>query len=145
MPTVAGFLLFIRDVMGITATYLPNNAPIITTAFNVAVAIVNPAINQIDQGIYNLAVYNLAGDNLLNYATDQPAHTYFKDIRAGWNLTGFTPGVIASSADESTSESLLNPEFMKGLTLGNLQNLKTPYGRQYLAIAQDYGSLWGIS
>jgi hypothetical protein len=30
--------------------------------------------------------------------------------------------------------------------MGNLQNLKTPYGRAYLAFAQDYGpSVWGIS
>ena len=34
---------------------------------------------------------------------------------------------------------------MKDFTLANLQNLKTPYGRQYLAWAQAYGPLWGLS
>ena len=58
---------------------------------------------------------------------------------------GIRAGVISASNDESTGESVLNPEFMKTLTLGNLQNLKTPWGRQYLAFAMDFGETWGIS
>jgi hypothetical protein len=54
-------------------------------------------------------------------------------------------GVIGSSADETTSESLVVPEAMKNLTLQNLQNLKTPYGRQYLYFAQAFGTNWGLS
>lgn len=227
MPTLAGFLAWIRTVMGITANYLPDAAPVITTAYNVAVSIANSQIAQIDQSIYALMVYNLAGDNLLNYAPDQvasvsgitwasgtatvttaaahgfatgdlialagnapfgynsqpgppgPAPTmigtpiivtgmatftyalaanpgvfsqggtaseiYFQTLRRQFGITSFAPGVIASSNDESTGESLLNPDFMRGLTLGNLQNLKTPYGRQYLAFAQDFGEMWGLT
>jgi len=224
VPTLAGFILFIQQVMGVTSNYLPTTEPVIATAFNVAMSIVNPALACIDSSIYALAVYNLAADNLLNYAPDQvatitgltwasgtatattltahgfatgdtllisgnaplaynsqpgpaqsvlgtqivvtgadtftypiasnpgtftqggtAAEIYFLSLRQRFNLTGFTGGVIASSADESTSQSLLNPEFMKGLTLGNLQNLKTPYGRQYMAFAQDYGQLWGLT
>ncbi len=223
-PTIAGFLTFIAQVMGITPNYLPTNAPVITTAFNVAMAIVNPVLCQIDPSIYALSVYNLAGDNLINYAPDQavsitgitwaagvatatastaipfytgdfilltgnaplgynsqsgPANSllgtpivvtgtdtftyqctqnpgsftqgglaseiFFLGLRKNWNISGFVAGVVTSSSDESTSETLLNPEFMKGLTLGNLQNLKTPYGRQYLSFAMDYGTLWGLS
>jgi hypothetical protein len=35
---------------------------------------------------------------------------------------------------------------MQRLTLAQLQNLKTPYGREYLALAQSYGpNVWGLS
>jgi|ERR1700747_852875 len=224
MPTLAGFIAWFQAVMGITPNYLPTTAPVITTAFNVAMSIANPDMANIDPTIYALMVYNLAGDNLLNYAPDQyaaitgitwasgtatattaaahgfvtgdvlsitgcaplayntqpgPANTfigtpiivtgaetftyaiaanpgsftqggtasetYFATLRRQFNLAGFVPGVISASNDESTGQSILNPEFMKGLTLGNLQNLKTPYGRQYLAFAQDYGQIWGVS
>lgn len=210
--------------MGISPVYLPDSAPVIATAYQVAVSLVLCDFACIDPFIYSLMVYNLAGDNLLNYAPDQyatiggitwsngtavatttaphgfatgdvlsitgcaplgyntqpgPANTfigtpivitgattftylvatnpgafsqggtasetYFATLRRQFNLAGFVPGVISASNDESTGQSILNPEFMKGLTLGNLQNLKTPYGRQYLAFAQDYGQIWGVS
>ena len=73
------------------------------------------------------------------------SETYFATLRRQFNIGGFRAGVISASNDESTGESILNPEFMKTLTLGNLQNLKTPCGRQYLAFAQDFGEMWGIS
>lgn len=224
MPTVAGFIVFIQNVMGISANYLPTTSPAITAAFKASKAVVNPAFCEICPSIYAEAVYNLAADNLLNWAQDQtasisgitwasgtatattaaahgfltgdilliarnaplaynsqpgPANTvlgtsvvvtgtntftytipvnpgafsqggtaseiYFSSARVKFNLTGFVAGVISSSSDVSTSESILNPDFMTGLTMGNLQNLKTPYGRAYLAIAQDYGTLWGVS
>ena len=210
--------------MGVPAQYLPDSAPVIATAYNVAVSIANLQMSCIDPSIYALMVYNLAGDNLVNYAPDisasitgitwltgtatattatphgfatgdvvliqnnaplaynsQPgpaqtmlgtpivvtgasafayavsanpgafsqggtaSETYFATLRRQFNIGGFRAGVISASNDESTGESILNPEFMKTLTLGNLQNLKTPWGRQYLAFAQDLGSVWGIS
>lgn len=224
MPTLAGFIAWLQAVMGITPNYLPTTAPVITTAFNVAMSIANSDFACMDISIYALMVYNLAGDNLLNYAPDQyatitditwagsvatvttaaahgfatgdvlsitgnaplgyntqpgPANTfigtpiivtgaetftyaiavnpgtfvqggtasetYFAMLRRQFNLAGFVPGAISASNDESTGQSILNPDFMKSLTLGNLQNLKTPYGRQYLAFAQDYGQIWGVS
>ena len=163
-PTVAGFLSFVRTIMGIGTDVLPDDSPVIPIAFSVALNIVNPALCgvcidatalggvQVDQ--YTLAVYNLAGDNLLNYAQDatdapdvegsDPPAPYFKNLRKVWNMTGFTPGVVQSTNDESTGVSYVVQEAAKNFTLGNLQNLKTPYGRAYLAIAQDYGEIWGI-
>ena len=210
--------------MGVPASYLPDSAPVITTAYNVAVSLANLQMAQIDPSIYALMVYNLGGDNLVNYAPDiyatitgitwstgtatattaaphgfatgdnvliygnaplgynsQPgpaqtslgtpivvtgastftysvsanpgtfaqggtaSETFFATLRAKYNIGGFVAGVISASNDESTGESILNPEFMKTLTLGNLQNLKTPWGRQYLAFAMDFGETWGIS
>ena len=54
-------------------------------------------------------------------------------------------GVVAASSDESTSTNLLNPEQMKYFTLRDLQMLKTPYGREYLGIAQSVGPIWGVT
>lgn len=164
-PTVAGFLNFIRTIMGIDATVLPDNSAVIPIAFTVALNIVNPqlaqvsydarAVGGVEISMYTWAVYNLAGSNLLNYAQDlpdaavvpgsDPAAPFFKNMRKVWNLTGFTSGVVQSTNDESTGVSLVVMEAAKNFTLRDLQNLKDPYGREYLMLAQDYGSIWGIS
>jgi hypothetical protein len=52
---------------------------------------------------------------------------------------------VQSAADESTSDALTVPDFVKGLTMQNLQQIKTPYGRQYMAITQELGPVWGMS
>ncbi len=215
MPTLAGFQAFILSVMGIAVGYLPQNSQSIVNAYNRALAIVNPDIANIDPVTYADAVYNLAGDLLINYAADmvqinaslswlngqvtvntvadhgfstgdpiavsgviapgyngkfqiavtgantftyplaanpgaatvpgQSAESFFVNLRASWKITAFVPGVIASSSDESTSESLLNQDFMKTMTMSDLQRLKTPFGRTYMAIAQEYGGIVGIS
>ena len=159
-PTLAGFLTFIRNVMGIKATNLPDNSPAIPLSFAVALAIVNPSLqaacipsvdaagvtlNAGGETVYSLAVYNLAGSNLLSFAQDQAGDTFFQELRDKLNLNGFTSGVVQSSSDEGTSVSLVVQEAAKEFTLANLQQLKDPYGRRYLALAQSYGpSTWGM-
>lgn len=153
-PTLAGFFDFIRNVMGITTEYLPDDSPYPPFALAVAMGLVNRqlaavcipsadaagvALNTGGITVYVLCVYNLAGDNLVNYAQDQNGETFFKDMRKQFNLLGFVSGVIQSSSDESTSQSLVVMEAAKAFTLANLQQLKTPWGRQYLALAQSYG------
>jgi hypothetical protein len=152
-PTVTGFTTFIRNVMGITTAQLPDDSTVITMAFDVAMEIVNTAINCVSPLIYQLAVYNLAGSNLLNYAQDPDGAPVFKDdmtfftyMRSKWNMLDFIPGVIQSSGDEGTNQSYVVQEAAKNFTLANLQQLKDPYGRQYLSFAQDYGpSIWGLT
>lgn len=215
----AGFLAFIRTNMGIGQSYLPDSSIWIDYALAVSIAIVLTQISQISPLIYELAVYNLAADNLVNYASDvsvpissitwasnaatvtttipngfvggdsivisgqspagynslpgQPvtisitgsttftypitpnpgvqtqsgiaSEIYFANLRKQFNTYGFVSGIISASADESTSQSLVTPEKMKTLTLANLQNLKTPWGRQYLAFIESYGPIWGLS
>ena len=71
---------------------------------------------------------------------------FFAYNRAQYNMLGFVSGVIQAAADEVTSESMLVPDALKGLTLANLQQLKDPWGRNYLQWAQDYGpAAWGVS
>lgn len=70
---------------------------------------------------------------------------YWAKFRQMFNITAFAPGVISSASDLTTSSGLLNQDFFRGLTIGDLQLLKTPYGRNYLAIAQNYGTIWGLA
>lgn len=171
-PTLAGFIAFIRNVMGISTTVLPDASPVIGFAFSVALAIVNPALKKValpqqdsagaalysgqPSSIYALAVYNLAGDRVINYGQDlpdaapiagsEPPVGFFAWSRKQWNINGFVSGVISASNDESTGQSMVVQDAAKNFTLGDLQNLKTPYGRQYLAFAQDFGpATWGIT
>lgn len=160
-PTLAGFVSFIQNVMQIPASALPTNSPFIAYAFANALAIVNPALQSVaipqydaagaslntgNWSIYVQCVYNLAADNLINYAPDKPGSTYFAKLRKKLNINGFVSGVVQGSSDESTSVNLVVQEAAKAFTLADIQNLKTPWGRTYLGLAQAYGpSTWGMN
>lgn len=145
-PTQGGFLDFIRTYMGIGTGALPDNSPAIPLAFTMAIEIVNLAIQCVSPLLYQQAVYNLAGSLLINIAPDQTGSTYFAEARKSFNMLSIVPGVIQSSGDEGTNQSMVVPDFFKNLTFANLQQLKDPWGRAYLAIAQDYGpTIWGVS
>lgn len=143
-PTQAGFVDWIRTFMGVSTSDLPDNSIFITFAYDLALATVNEALVAVPP-IYVLAVYNLGGDFLVNWCQDVPPSTFWVDLRTQYGTFAFAPGVVTSSSDNGTSTSLTNLEAMKDFTLANLQNLKTPYGRQYLAWAQSYGPLWGLT
>jgi len=136
---LAEYVVFIRDVMGIDDDVLPDESVFIPLSLGVASNTVNMTIRAISPLLYSVALNNLAGDVLMNMARDVEDSTFFADYRKTNGLLTFVGGVIASSGDEGTYESLATPESLKGLTIANLQNLKTPWGRQYLAIAQSYG------
>jgi len=145
MANRAGFLAFIRNSMGITVAQLPDLSTDIDAAFNLSVALVYAPIEQASPLIYDSAVYNLGGANLIEFASDQTGQTFFADQRKNFNINGFVPGVIQSASDESTSSSMLIPDFMKNLTMADLQYIKTPWGRTYLSYAQRIGPVWGMS
>lgn len=166
-PNLAGFQWFLVNVAGISAGDLPPTTPVVAFAFDVALGVVNPALALVGipnsstfsytRSQFDLAVYNLATDLVVNYAVDSPNApvvttrpdgtklTYFDALRFKYGAGAFQAGVVNSVSDVSTSTSLEVIEAMKDLTLGQLQNLKTPWGRNYLAIAQSYGPLWGLT
>jgi len=152
-PTIAGFQDFITNVMGINPLLLPSNSPAIEWAYANALMIVSPTLaivgtpynSPLQTNLYIEAVYNLGGDNLINYAPDQPGRTYFADLRRSMNITSFAAGLVQSASDNSTSDTLAIPDALKNLTISQLQNMKTPWGRRYLAIAQTYGTMWGVA
>jgi len=92
-----------------------------------------------------LAVYNLATDRLINYGQDIQNQTYFQDERAKLRIFDARIGVPSSVNDNGTAVGVLNPEFLKNVTLADLQYLKTPFGRAYIEIAQTVGTVWGVS
>ena len=149
-PTLAGFIWFVQNIMGISTIYLPADSPQLQFAYDVASDIVNQTFRCVPSAatspsVYAQMVYNLAGDTLINIATDQPEQTFFVDLRKQFNCLGFVGGVIQSSGDESSNESMVVPEQIKMFTVANLNNLKTPHGRTYIGYAQSYGTLWGLS
>lgn len=152
MATRAGFVTFIRNSMGITAAVLPDASTDIDAALALAIEIVSDLLSQVSTVIYDNAVYNLAGHNLIEDAQDvtptviyQNGLPYFAYWRSEWKINMFVPGVLSSTSDEGTSSAYNNPEFMNRLMMSDLQLIKTPFGRAYLGYAQRIGSHWGIS
>lgn len=150
-PTLEGFNDFLRNIAQIDTTVLPDGSPVIEFSFNLAINICTDLlaiIPQIPGGfLYTIAVYNLATDTLYTYAQDQVGQTYFAEAQQKYQLRTFVSGVVSFAGDEGTQSSLTVPDAVKGFTIGNLQNLKTPFGRTYLQIVQDFGglSLLGIA
>lgn len=157
-PTQAGFLAWIRGVMGVPVQWLPDDAPAIGYAYDTAEAIVNPVFACVPGPLYLQAVYNLGGHLLATWAPDVPPPPYFKVdedgngygyfqwLRKSNNMLGFTTGIVQASSDEGTSVSMVVPKNLENLTLSQLGLLSTIWGRTYLGIAQDWGPTnWGIS
>lgn len=142
-PNLPDFILFGQDSMGIDPLYLPVNSPFYSYAFNRAMGLVN---NVIGGGIdYTLAVYNCAGHILLQITPDQTGRDFFMNARKEYALMKPAVGVVASSSDNGTSESLAVPDSIRQLTLGDLQFMKTYWGRSYLEYNQDFGDICGLS
>lgn len=143
--------------MGVPQSALAPDAPVIEVAYQVALDLVNPDICKVSPNEYLLAVYNLGGSNLVNFAPDSMTAPAFKSkpdgtflpfwayVRFDMKIESFTPGVVTSTSDEGTSVSLLNPDFMKTFSMDDVQLVKTPWGRRYMSLAQKYGTLWGLS
>jgi hypothetical protein len=145
-PSLADYVIFLRQYVGIPSAYLPDNSPWITTSYNIAIDKVNNAFAAVSSDIYTLMVYNYATDRLINFAPDQPGQCYFADLRKTLGINNMQMGIIQSSSDQGTSQSWMLPDWIKSLTLSNMQMMNTPYGRAYLGFAQEYGTtLWGLT
>lgn len=161
-PTLAGFVAWLRGYAGITTAILPDNSPYIGWAYTLALDWTNQdlcIVGTMVQGyptVYALAVYNLGGHILITQCPDQPNAApidgskpplpYFAFARQQWGINSFVSGVIQSTNDNGTGNSMVVPDAFKGLTIANLDQLKSPYGRQYLAFAQSMGpTIIGVS
>ncbi|QLU14941.1 hypothetical protein [Citrobacter freundii] len=139
--SLSGFIEFVRADMGITPDQVPDNSPSFTLAYGGAVEWVNRDIELVMSHLYAVAVYNLAASFLVNYGTE----SVFSEFRQKLGLNNIATGVITGAGDNSTSAQRLVPDFFKDLSLADLQMLQDPWGRRYLMIAQQFGSLWGLS
>lgn len=141
MISQSGFIEFVRTDMGITADQVPDDSASLSMAYNAALQWVNDGIAAVMPDLYGIAVYNLAGSFLVNYGTESVLST----LRQTLGLNNIRVGVIDSASDNATSASRLVPDFFKTLSLADLQMLGDPWGRRYMMIAQQFGSLWGLS
>ena len=139
--SLSGFIEFVRTDMGVTAEQVPDDSPSFSLAYGGAVEWVNQEIECVMPNFYGVAVYNLGASFLVNYGTEP----VFSAFREEHGLNDFKAGVITGASDESTSSQRLAPDFFKDLSLADLQMLQDPWGRRYLMIAQQFGSLWGLS
>lgn len=132
--------------VAIAASSVSADSPYLQWAFNKALAttLIPPAC--MPPILYVMAVYNLGMHTLLKIAQDRPGQTFFVDQRCAFKLLTFVSGPVVSSADQGTSNTLLAPDFLKGLTMAGLDLLKTPWGQEYLAYSQEYGpNIVGVS
>ena len=145
LPNLTDYTTFLQNE-GFGAVVLPPTSSWIPVTYNIALGVVNQTINQMFPNLYVLAVYNLGADSLINYAQDVEGQNFFKVLREKYKIHAFSAGVVASTGDAGSNTSLLNPDQLKRLTLANLQQMKTPYGRAYMGIAQSYGpTIWGLT
>lgn len=154
LPTFAGWLVWVRTVMGVPNQYMPVDPTYVDLAYQFAVSIVNPVLSGVPGVIYQQAVYNLAGHYLALYAQDNPVvfitqdgvdYGYFEWLRKSNNMLGFVTGIVNSTSDESTSVSMTVPHSLENLTISQLGLTSTIWGRTYLGFAQSWSGPWGIS
>jgi hypothetical protein len=144
-PTLAGYSAFLYNTVGVPTAALPADSFNINLSFALAMDIVSTWLQCMQSDVYTIAVYNLATDRLINFCPDQPGQSYFTNLRANFSINMFVAGVVQTANDQGTGDGMLVPDFMKGLTMMDLANLNTPYGRQYLALAQTVGGVWGLN
>lgn len=137
-PTFSGFIEFLRNQVQVSEEAMPTSSPSAKFAYEAAIEIVNTDIQKVMPALYLQAVYNLATSFLVNFGIEE----IFAVTRKNLGLNTFSPGPVTQASDNGTSASRLVPDFYKNLSLLDLQMLKDPFGRIYLSIAQQFGSLW---
>jgi hypothetical protein len=148
-PTLAGFTAWVSAVMGVPSGSMPDTTTL-TTAYNESLNLAYLGLQGVPSqsatlSIYAMAVYNLGGALLVEIAQDNPNSTFWQDLRNKLNINNFTPGLTNSASDQGTSEGMYILPIFSGLTMLDLQLLKTPWGRAYLAFAGQWGPIWGLT
>lgn len=166
-PTEGGFVTFVQNVLQPPSYFDPTTSVYVVYAYDFAIQWVTQQLQQVPNlagpsawNMYSIAVYNLAADSLINFAQDQPDDPpvpntvsalnpnglqYWAWLRSKYDILSFFPGVVQSTSDEGTSASYLVPNQFSQFSVADLNQLKTPFGRTYLGIAQSWGSVWGLT
>jgi hypothetical protein len=152
-PTFAGFQWFVQYSMGVPTNEIPTT-DYLQVAYDQAINLAYWGLASVPSqpttpSLYAFAVYNLGCAILLEYAQDDPnadpISTFWNDLRNKLGINSATFGIINSAADQGTSESMYIPDVIKGMTLLDLQLMKSPWGRKYLMIAGEWGAIWGLT
>lgn len=71
---------------------------------------------------------------------------FFAAARKSFQLNAMVAGPVESTGDQGTNTKLIAPDFFKNLTMEDLDLIKTPWGRRYLAFAMKAGpTVVGVS
>ncbi|MHB2029721.1 MAG: hypothetical protein ACYCPT_13030 [Acidimicrobiales bacterium] len=149
-PNLVDFLTFLANSVQIPSTALPTSSPWPGYALNQAIGLVlQPPLIPVPV-MYCLACYNCATHILFVITPDQPGINYFSNARSssstGFRLIQPSSGLVLSTSDETTSTTNIAPKWAAGLTAGQLDFYKTPWGREYLSWNQSYGpSIVGLT
>ncbi len=136
-PNLADFTTYCQN-QGVVASYTASDSEYFQWAFNWALAgaMTCPQMPSI---IYVLAVYNFGVDRFIRIAQDDGQGTFYQDQRTSFSILTLRPGVVMASGDESTSNTLVVPDWYRTIPLSVQQQMKTPWGAEYVAYAQEYG------
>jgi hypothetical protein len=150
-PTFAGFQWFVEKMMMVPLGSMPDDS-ILQIAYDESINLTYYQLAGVPSqpttpSIYAFCVYNLGCHFLLEIAMDDPdsGSTFWNDLRDKLGINSFLSGLVTSAADQGTAESTYIPEQIKGMTLMDLQLAKSPWGRKYLMIAGQWGSIWGLT
>lgn len=148
-PTYDGFVWFVQNTMNVPPADMPSDASLqiaYDQSLNLAYLGLETIPSQITSpSIYAYAVYNLGAAFLLDLAQDNPNSTYWTDLRNKLGINNLLYGFINSAADQGTSEGTYILDQFKGMTLLDLQLMKSPWGRAYLMFSGQWGSIWGLT
>ncbi|MGC9216179.1 hypothetical protein [Acidithiobacillus sp.] len=136
-PDITDFTTFCQN-QGIVASYTAVGSEYFQWAFDWAMAQAMQC-PQMPASLYVRAVYNFGADKFLYLAQDNGQGTFYADQRAAFGILQFKPGVVMASGDGPTSQTLVVPDWYRGIPINVQEQLKTPWGREYLGYAQQYG------
>jgi hypothetical protein len=144
------FTDFLTNTVGIPSDSLPSTSTLILTAQRWGVGMVPWQFSCVcpSPDIYQLAVCCAGASFLINWAPDVSTAanpTYFADLRKEYGILQSQVGLVSSASDEGTSSGYQLPDWATNANMQDLQWLRDPFGRQLLALLQQFGSLWGIS
>ena len=151
-PTFDGFKWFVSNIMAVPGSSMPDDSWL-QAAYDESINLTYDQLANIPSQpttptIYAFAVYNLGCALLLDFAQDDPNNpnsVFWTNLRNTLGINSFSFGLITSAADQGTSESSYIPNQIKNMTLMDLQLAKSPWGRKYLMIAGQWGTLWGLT
>lgn len=147
-PNLTDFLTFLATSVQIPSAAIPAGSPWPGYALDQAIALALNPPNPPSVVGYSLACYNGGTHILLSITPDTPPQTYFTEQRGtdGFSLILPSTGLVQAAGDQGTSGSVSAPKWVEGLTIADLDMMKTPWGRAFLAWNQSYGpSVWGVS
>ena len=147
-PNLTDFLTFLGNTVQIPVQALPAGSPWPGYALDQAIGIVlNPPTSPTVVA-YSLACYNCATHLLIAITPDQPAQSYFTTARGptGFGIIQPSTGLVVAAGDQGTTGNTQPPTWLSGLTIEDLDFMKTPWGRRFLMWQQAYGpTVWGLS